>query len=315
MLKPWRITIDTNPDECNLNCIMCDTHSIYSVKREHRKSMDREFLEEIINQILELEVREIIPTTMGEPLLYKHFDLFVEKLNSSKTKLNLTTNGTILNQWQNRLLPVLSDIKISINAIDSQLNEKIMIGDNTKKKLEIIENFVKQRNMSFPKVSITLQVTFLKTNLLELENIIKFGIKMGIDRIKGHHLWVNSSQMQDENLLQSSKTVEEWNSFVDNLEKYKSQIKLVNFEKYISSNVFIPKSYNCPFLGNELWIDFNGDFNICCAPSEKRKSLGSWGNIESRSIQDVFNSKEYQKLLVEYKNMDICKICPLRKTN
>ncbi len=30
MTIPWRITIDTNPDQCNLNCIMCDTHSIYN---------------------------------------------------------------------------------------------------------------------------------------------------------------------------------------------------------------------------------------------------------------------------------------------
>ena len=24
---PWRITFDTNPDDCNLNCVMCEEHS------------------------------------------------------------------------------------------------------------------------------------------------------------------------------------------------------------------------------------------------------------------------------------------------
>jgi hypothetical protein len=27
---PWRITFDTNPDDCNLHCIMCEEHSPYS---------------------------------------------------------------------------------------------------------------------------------------------------------------------------------------------------------------------------------------------------------------------------------------------
>ena len=33
-LGPWRITFDTNPDDCNLRCIMCECFSPYSpVKR------------------------------------------------------------------------------------------------------------------------------------------------------------------------------------------------------------------------------------------------------------------------------------------
>ena len=27
---PWRITFDTNPDDCNLHCIMCEDHWPYS---------------------------------------------------------------------------------------------------------------------------------------------------------------------------------------------------------------------------------------------------------------------------------------------
>ena len=31
---PWRITFDTNPDDCNLHCIMCEDHSPYSSTQE-----------------------------------------------------------------------------------------------------------------------------------------------------------------------------------------------------------------------------------------------------------------------------------------
>ena len=33
---PWRITFDTNPDTCNLNCIMCEEFSPYSQSEKER---------------------------------------------------------------------------------------------------------------------------------------------------------------------------------------------------------------------------------------------------------------------------------------
>ncbi len=320
MIKPWRITIDTNPDQCNLNCIMCDTHSIYNDNsKPNRKFMDKDLLEKSINEAIDIGVKEIIPTTMGEPLLYKYFDTFIDILSKSNVKLNLTTNGTFPNigveQWAEKLLPVLSDIKISINSIDEKVNESIMVSDDTKKKLEDIKTFVKLRNKLYPNVSITLQVTFLKSNLNDLEDIIKFAIENNINRVKGHQLWITYDEIEDESLQNSAKKIDKWNNFISGIAKYRGKVKLVNFEKLKPQNNtnIIPFNYNCPFLGEELWIDYNGDFNICCAPSDKRKTLGSWGNIKNTEIIDMFNSIEYKNLIDNYKSENICKICSLRK--
>jgi len=320
MNKPWRITIDTNPDQCNLNCIMCDTHSIYNKNaKSNRTFMDESLLKKSIDEAITLGVKEIIPTTMGEPLLYKYFDVFIDKLSKSSVKLNLTTNGTFPNigveNWAKKLLPVLSDIKISLNSIDSKINESIMINDNTQKKLEDIQTFIKLRDKLYPSVTITLQVTFLKSNLSDLENIIKFAIKNNINRVKGHQLWITYEEIENESLQNSTKKINKWNTFIDTIEKYKNDIHLVNFGKLELQNNTnnVPTNYDCPFLGEELWIDYNGDFNICCAPSDKRVSLGSWGNIKNRKIVDIFNSKEYQNLMLNYKNENICKICSLRR--
>ena len=314
-MKLKRLTIDTNPDECNLNCIMCDTHSIYNNKKYNRKSMPRELLIKILDEAKLLELDEIIPSTMGEPLLYKHFDIFIDKLKDSSTKLNLTTNGSFprlgVEKWAKLLLPILSDIKISINSIEENINEKIMINDKTKKKIEDIKKFIQLRDKLNPNVSITLQVTFLKSNINYLEDIIKFAIDNGINRVKGHHLWITYDEIADES-LQNDNHISLWNNFIDKINKYKSQIKLVNFEKIELSDGAIPENYICPFLGKELWIDHEGNFNICCAPSEKRKFLGNFGNIKEKHIIDVFNSKQYKKLVNNYKNKEICQQCSLR---
>jgi radical SAM protein with 4Fe4S-binding SPASM domain len=318
MNKPYRITIDTNPDKCNLHCIMCDTHSIYNKNSKlNRKDMSKKLLEKVFDEALEIGVKEIIPTTMGEPLLYEHFDLFIEKLSNNNTKLNLTTNGTFpkkdTHKWAEELLPILSDIKISINGIDSSINEDIMQGDNTIQKLEKIKEFIKLRDRYYSDVSITLQVTFLKSNLDEIEKIIKFAIKNNVNRVKGHQLWITYDEIKEESLQNDKNSINQWNDFVDKIKKYRTKIKLQNFDKLkLNNDNTIPYEYNCPFLGKELWIDHNGDFNICCAPSDKRISLGEWGNIQERTILDIFNSDKYLNLVKNYKEKEICKKCSLR---
>ena len=320
MLKPWRITIDTNPDQCNLNCIMCDTHSIYNKNfKPTRKFMSKELLEKSIDESIKIGVKEIIPTTMGEPLLYKYMDVFVDKLLNTDIKLNLTTNGTFPNigvkKWAEKLLPILSDVKISINSITPSVNEHIMRKDDTKRKVDDILEFISLRDKLYKDVSITLQVTFLESNIDYLEDVIKFAIKHKINRVKGHQLWITFDEIKNESLQNSTVKIKKWNNFIDKIEQYKNQIQLVNFDKLTLQNDsnIVPHEYSCPFLEKELWIDYNGDFNICCAPSEKRVSLGKWGNIESRSIDNMFNSKEYLDLTRNYKNKDICKICSLRR--
>lgn len=129
--KLKRITIDTNPDTCNFRCKMCDTHSIYN---KHFKKLRPDMSLDILNKTLleskQMKVSEIIPTTMGEPMLYKYFDTIVDFCLQNDIKLNLTTNGSQLfnkkynvKYIKNKLLPALSDIKISFNSLDYAVNE------------------------------------------------------------------------------------------------------------------------------------------------------------------------------------------------
>jgi radical SAM protein with 4Fe4S-binding SPASM domain len=299
---------------------MCDTHSIHNKNKEfHRTYMNRQLVEKSIDEAIKVGVKEIIPSTMGEPLLYEHFDVFLERLSGSGTKLNLTTNGTFpehgVAQWAEKLLPVLSDVKISINSIDSQINEEIMIGDQTSRKIENIKALSSLRNQKYPDVSITLQVTFLKSNINDMEDLIKFAVDRKLDRVKGHHLWVTYDDIADQSIYASDDTIAAWNALIERLVPYRKRIQLVNFEK-IAINKKNDVSVNigcCPFLGEELWIDHNGNFNICCAPSHERVKLGQWGNIETRSIEDVFNSVEYSRLIQHYQDEEVCKKCPLRR--
>ena len=124
---PWRITFDTNPDDCNLRCIMCEDHSPYSNTQETRRKlglpkrrMDIDLVRRVLAESRGSRLREIIPSTMGEPLLYRHFEEIVEFCAEYDVRLNLTTNGTFPKKgaraWAELIVPVTSDVKISWNG-------------------------------------------------------------------------------------------------------------------------------------------------------------------------------------------------------
>ena len=84
----WRITFDTNPNDCNLHCIMCEHHSKCSnietsriLSNKPKEQMDIELIRRVLESTRNSQLREIIPSTMGEPLLYKNF----EQIKSSNT--------------------------------------------------------------------------------------------------------------------------------------------------------------------------------------------------------------------------------------
>ncbi len=321
MKHPWRITIDTNPDQCNLNCIMCDTHSIYNKSKIKRQRMPKERLKSILKEAVDVGVKEIIPSTMGEPLLYPYFGLFVDYITDSNTKLNLTTNGTFpkkgVEDWANILLPITSDTKISINGVSESINKKVMIGADTQESLNSIKTYLSVRDeirkkQPNHKPTVTLQVTFMKGHLKGIKEVIEFAIEHQVDRVKGHHLWVTHPELITEDLRHSeNKGI--WNDFIKEIAPYQQQIKLENFVKLSEEISTIPEHYHCPFLNKELWIDCSGNYNVCCAPSDKRQSLGDFGNISKISISDIFNQENYQNLVQNYKNKPLCQNCLLRK--
>ena len=92
---PWRITFDTNPDLCNIRCIMCEGFSEYNKDRIHQnRLMDFNLIEKVVKNTINYGLREIIPSTMGEPLLYPDFEKIIDLVKKYNLKLNLTTNVT-----------------------------------------------------------------------------------------------------------------------------------------------------------------------------------------------------------------------------
>ena len=334
----WRITIDTNPEDCNLKCIMCEEHSPYSnfipnLYKEtgvKRRRMKFETVESIFNQAKALGVSEIIPSTMGEPLLYKEFDKIFELSNQHNIKINLTTNGTFpkktVLEWAKLIVPNTTDIKISWNGATKETSEKIMLGVDFKQTILNVKEFIKFRDFYFQEngyfCRVTLQLTFMQNNMHELADIIKLAASLGVDRVKGHQLWAHFEEIKSLSMKDSNDAIQQWNSYVKEAYKAQEKYRKPNGEKVILENIIpieensneeVPEEYECPFLTKELWISATGKISPCCAPDNLRQELGDFGTIDEYSIEEVLKSKTYTELVKNYKSKPLCKTCNMRK--
>ena len=334
---PWRITFDTNPDDCNLHCIMCEDHSPYSTTQSDRLSaglprrrMAIGLVRRVLAESVGTPLREIIPSTMGEPLLFRDFDEIVDLCAEYGVKLNLTTNGTFPQRgaraWAERIVPVTSDVKVSWNGSEKETQEKVMLGTRWEIVLENVREFIAVRDehaaQGGNRCRVTFQLTFMEVNYAELPNVVRLAAEMGVDRVKGHHLWVHFSQIENLSMRRSAEAIERWNATVDEAFKAADKHRLPDGTKVLLDNIFsldaadegeITADAECPFLGREAWVASDGRFNPCCAPDALRRTLGDFGNVNHTSLYDIWESAAYKDLRSSYMQKPLCQGCNMRR--
>jgi glycosyltransferase involved in cell wall biosynthesis/MoaA/NifB/PqqE/SkfB family radical SAM enzyme len=334
---PWRITFDTNPDTCNLRCIMCEEHSPHSPLQIRRKEEGRprrlmpfEMIERVIADAATHGLREVIPSTMGEPLLYEHFDGILDLCRRYGVKLNLTTNGTFprrgASAWAERIVPLASDVKISWNGATKATHEAIMLGSRWEKVVDNVRDFVAIRDAHAAaggnRCRVTFQLTFLESNVEELADMVRLAVRLGIDRVKGHHLWAHFDEIRKQSMRRSPDAIERWNRAVLAAREAAAEQTLPNGRHLLLENVFLLESGAtedlapggpCPFLGQEAWVSAAGRFDPCCAPDAQRRTLGEFGSLEVMSFMEIWNGDAYLELRSTYRNRRLCLGCNMRK--
>ena len=334
---PWRITFDTNPDDCNLRCIMCEDHSPYSSTQSDRRAaglpkrrMDVDLIRRTLADAAGNGLREVIPSTMGEPLLYRHIDEIIDLCAEYGVKLNLTTNGTFPRRgaaaWAERIAPVGSDVKISWNGATGETQERVMLGSNWERVVSNVRDFIAVRDAHAAaggnRCRVTFQLTFMEVNHAELPDVVKLAAELGVDRVKGHHLWVHATQMQGQSMRRNPDAIARWNQTVADTYRAAERYRLPDGGQVLLENIFpldahgdgnIAPGGECPFLGREAWVASDGRFNPCCAPDALRRTLGDFGNLHDMGLREIWESDGYRGLMDGYMEKRLCQGCNMRR--
>ena len=330
---PWRITFDTNPDTCNLSCIMCEEHSPYSALLKTRKAecrphriMPFELIERVVAEAVPRGLREII----REPLLYKRFEDIIALCRRHDVKLNLTTNGTFPKHgaagWAERIVPVTSDVKFSWNGATKATHERIMLGGDWESAVENVRAFIAVRDRHAAgggnRCRVTFQLTFMEANVGELAAMVALAAELGVDRVKGHQLWAHFAEIADQSMRRNAAAIERWNDAVLAARAVAREKPLPNGKRVQLDNFNLLEDSagedlapggQCPLLGQEAWVDAEGRFNPCCAPDAQRRSLGEFGNLKLGNLMDIWNGEDYRHLLASYRTRPLCIGCSMRR--
>ena len=334
---PWRITLDTNPDTCNLRCIMCEEHSPHSTLQAERRAAGRprrvmplEMVRRVIAEAAGRGLQEVIPSTMGEPLLYEHFDAIMDLCREHGVRLNLTTNGTFPGRgaraWAERIVPVTSDVKVSWNGASRETHERVMLGTRWNRVLENVRTLVEVRDAHADaggnRCRVTFQLTFLESNVRELAGIVRLAAQLGVDRVKGHHLWVHFREIEPLSMRRDPAARRRWNQAVEEARAAAAESRLPNGERVMLENFFLldepvteapAPDGPCPFLGREAWISAQGRFDPCCAPDALRRTLGEFGDLHTQPLHQIWTGDAYQALVRTYDTRSLCQGCTMRR--
>ena len=192
-----RITLLTNPDKCNLHCPLCflnqrgSAFGMGEMSWDVAKAAVEKYAAENASSSRNAAenasrsgLREVIPSTMGEPLLYSYFEELLNLCVERGISLNLTTNGTFPGIWgtdegMRRLLLACSDIKVSSLASECFGDWKSNV-----ERLTALAKGNAAENAIANVATVSLQVTLHKENLMMIPEIIAWAETIGIHRIK-----------------------------------------------------------------------------------------------------------------------------------
>ena len=334
---PWRITFDTNPDDCNLHCVMCEEHSPLSGSQAKRRSdgrpprrMSMDLVRKVLAEAVPRGLREVIPSTMGEPLLFAGMEDLIQLCGTHGVRLNLTTNGTFprlgARAWAERLVPITSDVKISWNGAKKMTHEAIMLGARWEEVLENVRTFVAVRDQHAAgggnRCRVTFQLTFLESNVEEIADIVRLAASLGVDRVKGHHVWAHFRELEPMSMRRSAESIARWNAAVEAARRAAQDHVLPSGRHVLLENLFpldvaasgdLAPGGPCPFLGQEAWVSAEGRFDPCCAPDAQRRTLGEFGNLNLVGLGDVWDGEDYRTLLASYSSRSLCRGCNMRR--
>jgi MoaA/NifB/PqqE/SkfB family radical SAM enzyme len=324
---PWRVTFVTNPDECNLRCPMCATHGdgASPVRPPRRLPYD---LVERVSLEAGPALREVVPSTRGEPLLWEGLPGLAALCERRGLRLNVTTNGTFPGRgaegWARLLCPVATDVKVSWNGASPGVDGVVMGGRDPAAAEGALATFARVRDEvaegAGRRCGLSLQVTAQEANVAELEGIVRLAARAGVDRVKVNHLQVHHPSQAGASLGGSPGGVGRWNAAVaacraaaaDTPRAGGGRVALQNVVELPEDGSRLPAG-DCPFAGREAWVEVDGRFLPCPAPAAREGRLGHLGSAWATPLHEAWAGEAWRAIASGWRVLAPCRDCAFRR--
>ncbi|MVX63537.1 radical SAM protein [Clostridium chromiireducens] len=268
---------------CNLSCNFCPKTS------RKLKFMDKKSFEHIVKSIKPY-TDHIYLHLMGEPFLNKELQNFLNVSNEHLLKVNITTNGTLINEVKEILLNASSLRQVNISLHSFEANEG-NIDFN-----EYIDNVIKFVKEATEKTKIICSL-----RLWNLDTKYSASNNMNFDIFK-----LLEQEFDVEADIKES--LKEKNSF-----KLKNNVYLSMGEKFKWPSLKVEELGErafCYGLRDQIGILVDGTVVPCCLDSDGSIPLG---NVFENSLEEILNSNRAKSIYEGFSGRkaveDLCKRC------
>lgn len=268
---------------CNLSCNFCPKTS------RKLKFMEKEEFQLIINKIKPY-TDHIYFHLMGEPFLNKELETFLEISRENKLKVNITTNGTLINEVKNILLKAAALRQVNISLHSFEANEE-QIDFN-----KYIRNII---NFALEAAENTNIICSLRLWNLDTKYSASNNMNVDIFKLLEQEFEINCDLRE---------SLKEKNSF-----KLRKNVYISMGEKFKWPSLTVDELGErafCYGLRDQIGVLVDGTVVPCCLDSDGSIPLG---NIFESDLEEILDSKRAKSIYNGFSERkaveDLCKRC------
>jgi MoaA/NifB/PqqE/SkfB family radical SAM enzyme len=256
-------------------------------------------INKLAGELAELGLKRIV-FSGGEPILRTDLEEICRIFSKNGVKQTLLTNGVLVKKKINNIAPYLDELIISIDGAVPETHDSIR-GVNS---LNLIIEGIKHTKENFPALNVSFRTVLQKNNYRELNDIIRLGAELGINRVSFLPVDVYSeafgrehteATVNNSTLLLNKDEVAEFRNIINDIDKKyfdthfisEPYNKLMGYADYFSSaitgNIFPPVYCNAPMMSTV--ITATGDVLPCFF-------LPKLGNIREKLLMQILNGEE-----------------------
>ena len=230
----------------------------------------------------------------GESYINKNLPGMIKFAQNKNIYVSISTNGHYINQKtvDNIIENAPDKLIFSVDGLDEESYQNYRVGGSFKKVDEGLRLLIKKRNqLKKKKPFVEFQFIVMKQNEHMLQEVIKYGKDVGVDKVVFKTMQVSSY----ENALHFLPSNQKYSRYVINDGEVKIKNKLKD---------------HCFALWRTSVITWDGKVVPCCFDKDADFGLGE---LKNNSMKDIWLSKPYQDfrqgVLNDRKGLSMCTNC------
>jgi MoaA/NifB/PqqE/SkfB family radical SAM enzyme len=173
-------------NKCNLRCEICGSQKYLDASGVLRRHMELNVFEAVVETIFPF-MYFVELNSQGDPLLYPHFEIVLQRIAEHRCDISIQHNGTLLTD---RIIDLLMHqhgvVQLSLDAVGSRFDE-VRRGGNWQKALPGLERFLRERDPT--RLEVGAYPTLTERTIGDALNVVEWCADRGMDTVAFHRFW------------------------------------------------------------------------------------------------------------------------------